>query len=154
VIYLEDIKSLGTLMSQVMRAKHNRMNQLIEGLELHPAQAPILFTLIAHDGLTQKGLGDMISLKPATITIMLNRMQKAGLIERREDKEDLRLSRVYVTERGKVIAEAAKLAMDQIQQEAYSGFSSEEMMLMRRLLVHIKENLEKASLNNTKKVRH
>lgn len=151
---MEDMKVMGMLMGQLMRAKQNRMSQLMQGLELHPAQAPILFTLMANDGLTQRELGEKLGLRPATITIMLNRMQRAALVERKGDKEDLRLSRVFVTDRGKAMSDAARAAMAQVQQEACEGFTAEELMLMRRLLIHMKSNLDKAAMGHTKKVRH
>ena len=152
--FLDEIKSIGMLMGQVMRAFQNRMTQLLGNIELHPGQAPILMYLIENDGPTQKQLGDNIKLKPATITIMLNRMEKAGMVERRSDLTDQRLSRVFITELGKLSYAQAKSTIKQVQQEAYKGFSQEELMLMRRLLMHIVTNIEDASKENGKTVRH
>lgn len=152
--FLDEIKSIGLLMGQVMRAFQNRMTQLLGDIELHPGQAPILMYLIENDGPTQKQLGDNIKLKPATITIMLNRMEKAGMVERRPDLTDQRLSRVFITELGKLSYAHAKSTIKQVQQEAYKGFTQEELMLMRRLLMHILTNIEEATKENGKTVRH
>lgn len=145
-------KSLGMLMGQLMRAKHNRMAQLIGSKGVHPGQAQLLLFLNKNEGLTQKELGEKVDLKPATITIMLNRMEKAGLAERRPDKEDLRISRVYMTEKGRQTEHGLTAAVDKVQQEAYHGFSEEELMLMRRFLLHMKYNLDEAMKSPGKKV--
>lgn len=145
-------KSLGMLMGQLMRAKHSRMTQLIGSMGVHPGQAQLLLFLNKNEGLTQKELGEKVDLKPATITIMLNRMEKAGLAERRPDKEDLRISRVYMTEKGRQTEQGLTAAVDKVQQEAYYGFSDEELMLMRRFLLHMKYNLDEAMKSPGKKV--
>jgi len=151
---LRELKSLGTLMGQVIRIRHNRMTQLLEGLGIHPSQAQMLFLLMHDEGLTQKQIGEKTNLRPATITVMLNRMEKAGFVERKQDPEDLRVYRVYITDKGRTVDEAVQMAMEQVQKEAYEGFSNEEMLLMRRLLNHVKDNLEKAIKGEGRKVRH
>ncbi|OQB49244.1 MAG: Organic hydroperoxide resistance transcriptional regulator [Firmicutes bacterium ADurb.Bin153] len=151
---MKEIKSLGMLMGHVIRTRHNRMTQLLEGLGIHPSQAQMLFLLIHDEGITQKQIGEKTNLRPATVTVMLNRMEKAGFVERRQDEKDLRSFRIYITEKGRTMDKAIKMTMEQLQKEAYAGFTDEELALMRRLLLHMKSNLEKSIKEESEKIRH
>lgn len=54
-------------------------------------------------GITQKELTDkMIRTKGAT-SIILNKLESKGLVERRQDKQDARLIRLYLTDKGKTV---------------------------------------------------
>ncbi len=145
---------LGLLMAQVMRARHNRLVQLLGGLGIHPAQAQLLYVLLHSEGITQKQLGDEIDRKPATVTMMLSRLESAGFVERRRDGNDQRIFRVYITEKGRSVQKATEMAIRQMQQEAYGNFSDEELETMHGFIVAAKENLEAAIENDSRKMKH
>jgi len=94
-----EIDSMNYLLGQVIRFYHQRTHMQLGKIGLYPGQPPILFMLWNKDGRSQKEFAEKLSLKPATITVMLRRMEKAGILERRIDAEDSRISRVYLTER-------------------------------------------------------
>lgn len=136
--------SLGFLMAQVVRANYNRMQVHLGKLGLYPGQPPILFMLWEQDGRTQTELCERLELKPATITVMLRRMEKAGLIKRKTDENDLRVSRVYLTEQGRQIRSKVEEAVRALDDECFDGFIEEEKVLLRRFLIHIRNNLIKS----------
>ncbi|MCP4195650.1 MAG: hypothetical protein GY762_00735 [Proteobacteria bacterium] len=70
-------------------------------------------------------------------------MAKTGLIERHQDSEDQRVSRVYLTDAGRQIRSSVETLWLELDQQAFSGFSLEERMLFRRLLMQLQENLTK-----------
>jgi MarR family transcriptional regulator, organic hydroperoxide resistance regulator len=135
--------SLEFSLAQVIKTHHNRAQMLLGKLGLYPGQPPILFMLWETDGRTQKEFADKLRLAPATITIMLKRMEKAGLIIRKEDPEDLRVSRVFLTAAGKKIRLKVEDALRTLNDHCFEGFSTEERVLLRRFLVHMFENLSK-----------
>ena len=67
----------------------------------HPGQAMCLRMLSVNDGVSQRDLAQMLHVAPPTVTKMLQGMQKAGLVERRADEADQRLTRVYLTRAGR-----------------------------------------------------
>ena len=133
------------LLGQVIRLHHYRMHMLLSELGLYPGQPPILFMLWHQDGRSQKELAEKIGLKPATITVTLKRMEKAGLIERRTDSEDLRVTRVYLTEKAQKLQPQVKQIFIKLSNECFRGFTDEEKVIMRRLLMHVRDNLSKVS---------
>jgi DNA-binding MarR family transcriptional regulator len=83
---------------------------------------------------------------------MLGRMEKSGLVERKQDPNDQRVSRVYITDKGKEVCKKSAEVMMQINTDMFSNFSEEEKIIMRRLLIQMRDNLinssdEKLDLN-------
>lgn len=67
----------------------------------HPAQAFCLKILGQRDGISQRELAGALYLSSPTVTAMLQRMERAGTIERRPDPADGRVARVYLTALGR-----------------------------------------------------
>ncbi len=135
--------SLESLLSQFLRLHHQRMFSPLAKLGLYPGQPPILAMLWERDGRTQKELAENRRLAPATVTVMLQRMEKAGLIERRSDSEDHRIIRVYLTEAGRSIRSEAEAVRQTIDGACFAGFTLEERVLLRRFLLQMIANLER-----------
>jgi DNA-binding MarR family transcriptional regulator len=95
------------------------------------------------DGQSQKELASKLEIKPATITVMLNRMEKSKLVERRQDPEDQRISRVYLTEYGREVCQEMNEIVKNIESECFSNFTMEEQVLLRRLFMQMRDNLLK-----------
>lgn len=133
--------SMNFVLGQLIRVYHCRTHMLLGKLGLYPGQPPILFMLWKKDGCSQKELAEKLHVKPATITVMLRRMEKAGLLERREDSQDLRVSRVYLAQKGKEILQQLEEVLKVVEKECYKGFTDEERILLRRFLIQMRENL-------------
>ena len=92
----------------------------IAHLGITPDQYSILRWLQEGDarGLTQQTITDLMASDPNTITSILQRMEKAGLIERRAHESDKRARRVCVHPKGReAFAEAYEIATE-LQREA------------------------------------
>jgi DNA-binding MarR family transcriptional regulator len=92
-------------------------------------------------GLTHTDLAARLHVQPATITKMIKRMEKAGFLERRQDPDDQRISRVYLTEAGRAIQSDVLRVWHALEEETFAGFTQEERMLLRRLFLQMRENL-------------
>ncbi len=66
---------------------------------------------------------------------------KFGIVERTVDLEDQRISRVYLTERGRDLIKLVGEKWKQLEDETFRGLSVEERMLLRRLLLQAFQNL-------------
>jgi MarR family transcriptional regulator, organic hydroperoxide resistance regulator len=72
-------------------------------LGLFPNQEIMLIQLAASDGLSQKTLAETLRVNHATVAKTVGRMEKAGLVERRESDRDRRISLVYLTPAGRAL---------------------------------------------------
>jgi DNA-binding MarR family transcriptional regulator len=134
-------ESIGHLASQMCRLEHARMHELLEDLGLYRGQYRLLRALWAQDGLTHTELAEQSHVRPATITKTTQRMDKAGLVQRRHDAEDQRVSRVYLTEAGRAVREGVEQTWRRLEEEMFAGFTMEERVLLRRFFLQIRENL-------------
>ncbi len=129
---------------QVLRFHYQRTHMLLDDIGLYPGQPGLLFALSVKDGQSQKDLANKLNIKPATITVMLNRMEKSNLVERHPDPEDQRVSRVYITKQGKEVCNELRKVMKIIDSECFKNFTEEEKVILRRLLMQMRDNLSEA----------
>lgn len=143
------------LVNQVMHLYVQRSMQLFRGLDIHPGQAGMLWALKRHDGLSQKALAKKMGITPPSITVMIRKLEAENLIEKHQDKVDQRMTRIYITDKGREIASYMDTVLEQLEREAFANMSEEEIMLLRRLLLQMKDNLldgQKGEVNRHGKI--
>lgn len=138
-------ESVDALIAQVCRRHYRRAHDLLETIGLYRGQPPLLHVLWMEDGRTHAKLAERLHVRPATITKMINRMQEAGLVERRKDARDRRISRVYLTAAGRAIQEQVQEVWRQLEEEALASLTDTERALLRGFLIRIRDNLEKTT---------
>ena len=68
-------------------------------------------------------------------------MVKNGLVERRGDPQDQRISRVYLTDQGRELQRSIEGVWDKLEQYTVATLNLEERLLLRRLLMQVQDNL-------------
>lgn len=132
---------------QIIKLHFTRSHNLLEKQGIYPGQPPLLFTLYYKDGQSQKELADKLRIKPATVTVMITRMEKSDLVTRKQDEQDQRISRVFITEKGREMCNKLKSIFEILNDECFSNFTEEEKVLLRRFFLQMRDNLTKASLD-------
>lgn len=101
----------------------------------------VLSRLTDGDGITQRELARRNGQDPTTLTRILQKMERSGLVERGEDGEDGRALRVIVTQKGRRLqAELAPLALEGVP-EVTAGMKPREVQELKRLLRLVFDNL-------------
>jgi MarR family transcriptional regulator, organic hydroperoxide resistance regulator len=136
---------LNFLLAQVCHLHHARAHTLLETIGLYRGQPHVLRALWEQEGLTHTELAERLHITPATITKMLQRMEKTGFVVRKPDIEDQRISRVYLTEAGRAIRSEVQAVWQTMEQETFDGFTLEERVLLRRFLLQFRDNLMRAA---------
>jgi MarR family transcriptional regulator, organic hydroperoxide resistance regulator len=135
-------ESAGQLLVEICRLNRSRMHNRVEQLGLYHGQPQVLENLWYEDGLTQRELASRLQVRPATVTKTIQRMEKAGFLERRhDDPNDERLSRVYLTQSGRDIQDAVRAMWEEFETQVYAGFSETEMATMGQWLTRVRDNL-------------
>lgn len=136
------------IFGEIMRLHYVRLHSLLDEVGLYPGQSRLLFVLVHHgDGLSQREISEKLNIAPATLTVMIKRMEKAGLIYREQDRMDQRVSRVYVTDEGREVFKESLIILETIGQDCFGDLSDQEEEDLRFLLEKIKASLEK-TINN------
>jgi DNA-binding MarR family transcriptional regulator len=133
--------SIGYLIARICKMHRNRAGELLSTVNLYVGQEMFLLQLWERDGQTQTELAEGLCVQPATVTRMLDRMEKAGLVARHKDPSDQRVSRVFLTDSGRSLRGPVEDAWQQLEQTSLAHFTVEERILLRRLLLQLFENL-------------
>ena len=72
---------------------------------------------------------------------MVQRMEKAGFIERRDDPEDERISRVYLTDAGRDVRSAVEAVWHTFAAQAFEAFTEDDLQKFHGFLQHLHQNL-------------
>lgn len=134
-------KDIASEMMHVSRKLLRRSVQAMEALNIGVGQLPILRLLWEEGTLTQRQLAEKIRVTPATICGTVKRMEKSGLICRSASKEDARVSRVSMTEEGRLRYEQAATAMGLPYGEMLAGFTERECRQLQDFIRRMGENL-------------
>lgn len=133
------------LINQVLHLYIQRSMYLLRDLKIHPGQCGMLWGLSQNDGLSQKELAKKMRITPPSITVMIRKMEAEGLIKKKQDEKDQRITRIYITDKGREIAEHMDDVLCQLEKEVFANMSEQEIMLLHRLLLQMKENLSKGN---------
>jgi MarR family transcriptional regulator, organic hydroperoxide resistance regulator len=134
---------------RVAKLHHQTVSALLSGKEVYPGQPPLLRALSERDGQSQKELAEKMGITPATLNVMIVRMEKTGLLERRADPEDQRLSRVFLTDKGRASHQEVRNIINLMEDMCFENFNPEEKLVFRRLLLQMYENLKKGERSAT-----
>ncbi|MDO8914659.1 MAG: MarR family transcriptional regulator [Coriobacteriia bacterium] len=110
----------------------------------HPGQAGCLWALGTREGISQRELAEMVHLAPPTVTAMLQKMEKAGLIERSDDAEDQRITRIRLTETGRALDHDLRVAHGEYVTSTIGSMSEADRRELARLLGLLGNNISSA----------
>lgn len=125
--------SEGRIFSDMLRLHFLKLHQTISGVGLGKGQPTVLKYLTEHDGCVQSQIARGEKKTAATTTVMLQTMEKNGLIERRSDPEDMRRVKVYITEKGREADRCAKEALEKMEEDIFSALTDRERREFFRL---------------------
>jgi DNA-binding MarR family transcriptional regulator len=134
-------ETIGYMLAQTCKRLRAHLHGALEEIGLYRGQHFILHVLWENEGLMHSELAARSCVQPATITNALQRMEKAGLVERRPDEEDQRVSRVYLTDAGRSMHGKAERAWREMEARAFAGLSQADQETLQELLTRIQENL-------------
>lgn len=110
---------------------------------LQPGQDVLLGQLWRSDGLSQSEIIERLGVEPPTVTKAIGRLEKAGLVVRRRDPSDARVSRVYLTPRGKRLREPVHAIWAELEARSVAGLTAEEQRTLKELARKMRANLER-----------
>lgn len=97
-------------------------------------QGMVLGFLNENDGVTSRELGERVMLDSATLTGILDRLEKAGLVERNPHPEDRRALSVCMTPQGSELSKGMIALAKTANQDFLEPLTSEEQVILRLLL--------------------
>ncbi|WP_373604991.1 MarR family winged helix-turn-helix transcriptional regulator [Bacillus sp. AFS017336] len=130
---------LGSIMFKVREKLTNRTKEL----EVNPQQGRMISYIAQHQdqGIIQKDLADAFNRRGASITSMLQGLEKNGYIERKIQADNERQKQIFVLEKGKAIVDQINEMFSSAEVELIECLTEEEKAEFLRLLKKIDSNL-------------
>lgn len=109
------------------------------------AQGRILYVLWQEDGVPIKIISEKSGLAITSLTTMLERMEKNGLISRKTAEVDKRKTLLFLTDKAKELKEAYDSVSNEMGNIYYRDFTDKEILQFEEYLNRIRVNLEEWS---------
>lgn len=129
------------LMHQVLHMNMQYLIHMMEPLGIKPGHAGILFFLKRTGPLSQREIADRIGVKPPSVTVAIQKLEKLGYIERRPEPRDQRVVKIQITEEGLKCTERMNGIAEHMDSVLFNEMNLEEKLLLRRLMMQMKDNL-------------
>ncbi|HEY5711702.1 MAG TPA: MarR family transcriptional regulator [Allosphingosinicella sp.] len=105
------------------------------------AQWRVLARLSHEDGARQVELAEALDVEPITLCRMVDRLEEAGLVERRRDEADRRAWRIHLTEKARPLIDELHGLADIFNADMLEGVDGAERDTASRVLARVRENL-------------
>ena len=126
-----------------VRVMNNLYDKKFNKYNLTGAQVSILSILWKRDGVTQKEFNEQLNLRAPSVSGLVDILCDKGLIIRKQDPEDARFKRIFLTEEGKKLKNNSMEVIKETQDEILKGFSEEEKVIFVSWMKRLNQNLSK-----------
>ncbi len=126
--------SIGFLLAKAYQRAWAVMKEEIEPYDLTPPQFALLAFLWQQDGLTQVELSEKGQIDRSTVGGLIDRLERNGLLERRQHPQDRRAYRICLTEQGKTLEKTLSACAERSLKRITSGLNDDEVKELRRML--------------------
>lgn len=135
--------SIGYLVHEVARGFRRRFEEEARGHGITLPQWRALAEISHNAGISQVALAACIDTDPMTLSGILDRLDKRGLIERFSDPTDSRAKLARLTEEGETLVATARNVGRQMFERSVEGLSPEDIERIASGLRSIRDNLNR-----------
>ena len=148
--HMMDLENLDPLTAQVFQAMrdtaHLHRQLMMKKLAQeggHPGEVFCLRLLAHNDGISQSELADKLHLSRPWITKMLQAMEKSGEVVRRQDEQDQRVTRVFLTEAGRAREAQMRVVWAEYLNQTIGTLPEEDRRELLRLIRELSERVSR-----------
>lgn len=135
--------NIGSMIAQVARLMRRGFDERARSIGVTRPQWQVLSLLARHEGINQGGLAEILEVEPITLGRMIDRLQDAGMVERRHDPADRRAWRLFLTDKGnQLIDQLRPLALETLE-TALDGLDDAQRAAMMVALDRMRGNLSR-----------
>ncbi|MFB7138724.1 MarR family winged helix-turn-helix transcriptional regulator [Gottfriedia sp. NPDC056225] len=127
----------------IARALDSISNIEFKEYDLTKGQYLYLVRIVENPGIIQEKLAEMIKVDRTTAARAIKKLEIAGFIEKKEDKENKKIKKLFATEQGENVYPFIKRENDYSNLVALEGFTNSEMETVFDLLQRVRKNVEK-----------
>lgn len=109
----------------------------------------ILLNIDSHEGTPSTQIGPLLGMEATSLTRTMNQLEVKGIIKRKKDKQDARVVRMMLTEKGRKKKEISKKTVKDFNTLIAERYSPAEMENFHRMLEEITAIAIETKFNNS-----
>jgi DNA-binding MarR family transcriptional regulator len=127
----------------IARALDSISNIEFKEYDLTKGQYLYLVRICENPGIIQEKLAEMIKVDRTTAARAIKKLDINGFVEKKEDKHNKKIKKLFPTEKGKTVYPFIKKENDYSNSVALEGFTEKEIKNIFNLLQRVRKNIEK-----------
>ena len=131
-------RSVGFLISQLGFISSRGFTEALEPVGIDPRDFLLMRFIAASEGQSQQVLAERVGVPASRMVALVDRLEEAGLVERRPNPEDRRIRELHLTRKGKGSLERAKKIAIDYETQLCAGINREE----RETLIDLLQKLQ------------
>jgi DNA-binding MarR family transcriptional regulator len=135
---------LGFLLKDASRLLRRRFEREAQDLAMTSSQLQIVAQLSRNEGIGQAALAALLDIEPMTLSRHVDRMEAAGLVERRQDPNDRRARQLFTTAKSRDLLAPMRAVAAEVYDQAQAGLSPDERAALVAALETVIRNLSAA----------
>ena len=137
---MEIKQTISFVLSNISISYKNKLEKLMDEIGLHAGQVYVLNELWDTDGLSQAEIIKRLGVSAPTITKMITSLANSSFVQTKKCKNDTRVTRVYLTKKGRVIQPLVVLQWEKLENTALVNFDEDEVAAASMLLKKLRSN--------------
>lgn len=130
---------LGYLLRRVQATLFNEFERKLGDLNLTPGAFGLLMLIRANPGITQMQLADAFGIDKSTLTPVLHRLERRGLVRRHQLASDRRYNALYFQQAKETFFETARERIRNWERSVAERLSAEEQKELIRLIAKLQQ---------------
>ena len=145
----EKAGTLGFLIHDVSRMRRTFFDHALKPLGITRSQWWALGNISRHadTGMIQTELARVLDTGKVSVGGLIDRLEETGLVYRKTDREDRRVKRIYITEKGDELLGHVRNVGEKLDLLLHDEISDEELAAATDVMARIKNNLRTALRN-------
>ena len=137
--------AFGSLLSRAARQWRRAADTRLQPYALTEATwLPLIRIARAPTPPRQKDLAESMSLDGSSVVRLLDNLETAGLVQRKEGEHDRRAKVIVLTPRGRAIADQVETISRRVRTDALAGLAAKDIDTAIRVLEHVCRTLDAA----------
>ena len=132
---------IGYLLADNSRLARWAFDQQVREIGVTGPQARLLLNLSRRPGENQGFYAEQLEVEPITLCRMVDRLEEAGMVERRRDPADRRAWQLHLTAKSQKVVAKLQQSVDSLVDDMLCGLTLQEREEFARLLKTVGTNL-------------
>ncbi len=113
-----------------------------EEVGLTSSQHAVLLILVKRDGLPISAIAKELNMGKSSLTGLIDRMSKKGLVSRQQSAADARSFEIHIEDHGRQLVKATLPGTKRINSDILATFSAQEQSTIEKFLEHLANNAD------------